>query len=274
MAALPASCGRQATNLDAPPAGRERRLAGRTPGLRVLVAEDNPVHRAYLLQILADLGHRPEAAINGMEAVKLLGMIDFDLAFLDLRMPALGGEEVLRSIRDGFIARADPCMPVVAVSAQTERGLRARMSTAGFDVFIGKPLRRSDVLQALETATSQTAPASPAVDLEAAGDWLCNGEAGIFRRILAIFVEQAGAFQGETSVALAARDSDKIRFAGHSMANSAGMLRAERLRVAALVLERAAQQRDLEAVRQALDKVERELVMVVAAARAYLGRGA
>lgn len=274
MAALPAPCGRQATNLDAPPTGRERRLAGRTPGLRVLVAEDNPVHRAYLLQILADLGHRPEAAINGMEAVKLLGAMDFDLAFLDLRMPVFGGEEVLRNIRDGFIARVDPGMPVVAVSAQTERGLRARMSTAGFDVFISKPLRRSDVLQALEAAAGQNDPASPAVDLEAAGDWLCNGEAGIFRRILTIFVEQAGAFQGEISAALANADMGKVRFGSHSMANSAGMLRAERLRVAALVLERAAQERDLAAARDALGKVERELTAVVAAARAYLGRRA
>lgn len=274
MAASPARCGRHAEELDAPPRhGREPRRSLRAPGLRILVAEDNPVHRAYLLQILADLGHRTEAAVNGMEAVKLLSAVDFDLAFIDLRMPVLDGEDVLRSIRDGHVARVQPGMSVVAVTAQTDRGLRARMSAAGFDAIISKPLRRSDVLRVIEIS-GHVCPDAPAVDLEEAGSWLCNGDSGIFRRVLRIFLEQAKAFSSEASAALAEGNIGKVRFGSHSMANSAGMLRAERLRVAALSLEKSAQNGDMQAARAGLAQVERELAPILVAVRAYLNSAA
>lgn len=273
MAALPARHMRSEPDTDAPQfSGQPLVQASRTPGLRILVAEDNPVHRAYLLQTLIDLGHRPEAAINGMEAVKLLSAIDFDLAFLDLRMPVLTGEEVLRSIRDGFIARTDPALPTVAVTAQCERGLRARMCAAGFDAFIGKPMRRSDVFQTLEKLACQSRSDAPAVDLPAARSWLCNDDGTVFKRILTIFLEQATGFLGLASAALAAGDMDTLRFGSHSLANSAGMLRAERLRLAGLAVEKASRNGDVEAAREALVQVEQELDPVTAAARSYLER--
>ncbi len=273
MAALPARHTQPEPDSDAQPfSGPELAQASTDRGLRVLVAEDNPVHRAYLLQTLIDLGHRPEAAVNGMEAVKLLSSIDFDLAFLDLRMPVLSGEEVLRSIRDGFIARADPALPVVAVTAQCERGLRVRMSTAGFDAFIGKPLRRSDVFQALKTLVNQDGRETPAVDLPAARSWLCNDDGTVFKRILNIFLEQATGFLGLASAALAAGDTDTLRFGSHSLANSAGMLQAERLRLACLDLEKASRAGDVQAARRALAPVEQELAPVTGAVRAYLGQ--
>ncbi|MEG6550512.1 response regulator [Desulfocurvibacter africanus] len=273
MAALPARHMRPESDTDAPPlSGQALAQASRDPGLRILVAEDNPVHRAYLLQTLIDLGHRPEAAVNGMEAVKLLSSIDFDLAFLDLRMPVLNGEEVLRSIRDGFIARVDPALPVVAVTAQCERGLRVRMSAAGFDAFIGKPLRRSDVFQTLKTLVDQDRHDTPAVDLPAARSWLCNDDGTVFKRILNIFLEQATGFLNLASAALAAGDTDTLRFGSHSLANSAGMLQAERLRLACLALEKTTRVDDIEAARQALAPVKQELAPVTAAVRSYLER--
>jgi len=254
---------------DTPPESRAPRLHdARKPSLRILVAEDNPVHRAYLLQLLVDMGHRPTAAINGQEAMDMLSASRFDIVFLDLRMPVLDGEEVLRAVRAGRLANVSREVPVVAVTAQNDRGLRARLSAAGFDGFIGKPLRRVDVLKAMQLV--QDGQGQQAVDLDLARGWLCSGDDSIFRRILAIFLEQVVAFPSEMAAALKSGDAVKIRFGAHSLANSAGMLRAEPLRVVCLALEKAAEAGDLDMASAMLPRAKLEIEPVAIAVRAYM----
>src|SRR5580765_4190710 len=54
---------------------------------RVLVVEDNVVNQKVAVRLLEKLGCRVDVAANGLEAVKLLGELDYDVVFMDCQMP-------------------------------------------------------------------------------------------------------------------------------------------------------------------------------------------
>ena len=92
--------------------------------LRILVAEDNEFNARHLERLLARRGHSVRLAINGREALAMLGVgrssgvdgrhslvpePDFDLLLLDLHMPELDGFQVVRRSGAGAAPRGDTC---------------------------------------------------------------------------------------------------------------------------------------------------------------------
>ncbi len=122
-------------------------------GLRILVAEDNAVNRDVAAALLKSIGHRPEFAKNGLDAVAQFRKGGFDLVLMDISMPVMDGVEALREMR--FLERelALERTPVVAVSAHAMRQQIDEYMACGFDAYLTKPLR----LDQLETEIAQIA---------------------------------------------------------------------------------------------------------------------
>ncbi len=66
--------------------------------LKVLAVDDEPVITDLMTRILGGLGHEVDVASDGAEALRLINMSDYDAILLDVKMPGLGGPEVLRCI--------------------------------------------------------------------------------------------------------------------------------------------------------------------------------
>ncbi len=66
--------------------------------LNVLAVDDEPVITDLLSRILSGLGHEVDVASDGAEALRMINMVDYDAILLDVKMPGLGGPEVLRCI--------------------------------------------------------------------------------------------------------------------------------------------------------------------------------
>jgi CheY-like chemotaxis protein len=83
------------------PLPKSQRDLNRTPGqpLRILVAEDNPTNQFVMRQLLQAAGHRPSIVGDGHQALKKLDTEIFDLALIDMHMPALNGHEVVARYR-------------------------------------------------------------------------------------------------------------------------------------------------------------------------------
>ena len=62
--------------------------------LHILLADDNPAARSQIAGLLAQLGHETTVVEDGAQAVSALAAIRFDLAILDLDMPAPAGPEI------------------------------------------------------------------------------------------------------------------------------------------------------------------------------------
>ena len=118
--------------------------------VHVLVAEDNEINALLVRKILDKLGASAETVGNGRQAVdRVQAMLDgeaaFDLAFLDIRMPEMGGIEAAQAIRAAEVQRGlkpnpPPRLKLIALTANAFPEDRAAALAAGFDGFMAKPV--------------------------------------------------------------------------------------------------------------------------------------
>lgn len=113
-------------------------------GMHVLYVEDNPANIALMTRIveLRD-GATLTVATTGEEGVATAVAARPDLVLLDLHLPDMRGDEVLRALR---LDPATRDVPVVIVTADATPGVRQRLVGLGADGFLTKPVDVNDVL--------------------------------------------------------------------------------------------------------------------------------
>jgi len=116
----------------------------RTPK-RILVVDDDPDIRQVLLDRMSSFGYVVETAIDGREALDALRQGGFDGMLLDMRMPEIGGLEVLRRTR-----KSHPDLPVVVVTALSVRQQAAQAVAEGARAYLLKPFDASQLKQMVE----------------------------------------------------------------------------------------------------------------------------
>lgn len=107
-------------------------------GLKVLMAEDNPVNRKLGLKLLEKLGCRVDVVINGLEAVETLNENQYDIIVMDVQMPEMDGLEATRKIRRMDSDKRN--IPIIALTAHAMRGDKERCLAAGMNGYIAKPV--------------------------------------------------------------------------------------------------------------------------------------
>ncbi len=123
------------------------------PGLRILVAEDNPVNQKVAVGILKRNGYGVLAAASGVEALAMLETEPLDCILMDVQMPHMDGLEATRRIRAREQAQGLPRIPIVALTANVFEADRQACLEAGMDDFIAKPLRKDDLLATIARLT-------------------------------------------------------------------------------------------------------------------------
>ena len=117
--------------------------------IRVLVVEDDPVAAdAHVLYVGRVPGFVAVGkAHSGAEARRALERTPVDLLLLDLHLPDVPGEEVLRELRADARTAA---IPVVVISADATGAAIARLRNAGADDYLTKPLDLEEFLSTVE----------------------------------------------------------------------------------------------------------------------------
>ena len=106
----------------------------------ILIVDDDPDLREGLAEVLADLGHTPELAANGAEALARLARGQVDGVLLDLRMPGMDGLSVLARIS---AMDAPPPVAVLTAVATADNTIEA-MRLGAIDHLI-KPIGRAEL---------------------------------------------------------------------------------------------------------------------------------
>ena len=114
-------------------------------GLRILLAEDNVINQKVAQKTLNKLGYRADVVANGLEAVKALEKINYDLVLMDCMMPELDGFEATAIIRDENSKVLNHLVPIVAMTANAMKGDREKCIESGMDDYLAKPLRAQEV---------------------------------------------------------------------------------------------------------------------------------
>ncbi len=131
---------------------RERSESG-PRRLRVLITEDNPVNQFLAVRILQKAGHSTAVADNGQEALEAISRESFDLVLMDVQMPVMDGFMVTAKIREMELGTGRH-LPVIATTARAMQADRRQCLEAGMDGYIAKPLRATDLLSVIASATS------------------------------------------------------------------------------------------------------------------------
>ena len=138
------------------PALASHAIAAAQPGnprpLRVLVAEDHPVNRAYMEAVLDKLGHHAVFKADGDAAVRAVADQPpgeaFDVVLMDLHMPGMDGFSAARAIRALPAPRGR--VPIVALTADAFQETRHLALAAGMEGFLTKPAHLPQLREALE----------------------------------------------------------------------------------------------------------------------------
>ena len=122
--------------------------APRATGLRVLVAEDNPVNQKVTRRLLERAGHSVVVVDNGEDALDALEMQSFDAFIVDINMTRLGGLDTVKLYRMGSLGQQH--LPIIALTADATADTRRAAEEAGVDAYLTKPVEPRRLLDTLD----------------------------------------------------------------------------------------------------------------------------
>ena len=126
---------------------------------RVLLVEDVPLNQKISTMLLQRLGYpQVDIANNGREAVDMVNQGGaYDIIFMDLQMPVMGGVDATREIRGNFLLKQQPA--IVAMTGHALTGVKEQCMESGMNHFLTKPVSLDDFRQVIPECLSLTAGA-------------------------------------------------------------------------------------------------------------------
>ena len=121
----------------------------------ILIVEDNEKNMKLARDVLQAKGYATLEAVNGEDGVRLALEHTPDLVLMDIQLPDINGVEAFRRIR---AHAATAAVPVVAFTASVTPMDRHRITDAGFDGFIGKPVNLKEFLETVRTTLAGKVP--------------------------------------------------------------------------------------------------------------------
>lgn len=160
---------------------------------RILVADDDPASRRFLLDAMIALGATVEACGDGTEAIEVATTTAFDLLLLDCRMPGAGAREVLARLQADSAAASRAAI-AVATTAELAPANRPQLLADGFADILLKPCQFDDLRRVLRLAPAHL-QSLPVLDDAAA--LLASGDSRTMRALRQLLQQELVAVCGE-----------------------------------------------------------------------------
>ena len=114
-------------------------------GLEILVAEDNPVNQMVIQRLLERSGLSVRMTSNGQECQEAYQEREPDMILMDCQMPVCDGYQATAALRE-----AGASLPIIALTANTMPGDKAKCLAAGMSDHVGKPIEITELLECIE----------------------------------------------------------------------------------------------------------------------------
>ena len=209
--------------------------AGNAAGLRILVAEDNPVNQRVIRGLLEHAGHHTFLAHDGEEALAMLESAEqpYHLAIIDMHMPQLSGPEVVQRWR--FMEKGR--LPIVMLTADARAEAQAACEEAGADAFLTKPVNSRELVETIARLAGQQAQSIAAAHIvqeqvleeSVLNDLAQMGGPAFVQDLLASFSEDSERALRDIECALLAQDYGLWRDQLHKLKGGASDVGANQL---------------------------------------------
>ena|GEM_PF-860460 len=241
------------------------------PDAQILVVDDNKVNLKVACGLLDLCAISAETASSGKQALELISAKQYDLIFMDHRMPEMDGIETAKRIREAGVIT-----PIIALTASVVVGAREMMLKAGMNDYLPKPIVNAELKALLnkwlpktkllsappEAAAASAAAASLNAIDDAAGlfwemieaiDGLSvsvgleriEGQRGMYEKTLRLMIAEIEKSYGNLGKFLSAGDMDNFRIEVHGIKGSLASVGAMSLASKAYDLEAASDKPDI-----------------------------
>ncbi len=255
------------------------------PGVRALVAEDNPVNQKLTRFMLENFGMEVLLVDNGKAAFDLLEQAQVDVVLMDCQMPEWDGLTATRAIRAREREQGRPHLPIVALSANAMPGFEETCREAGMDAYLGKPLHE----KALTTELRRWLPGRDRVDTRAQPESrpvavadlpfdlgkihrLCRGDALKIEEMLALCLSSSEDLLAQLARALEAPDLALAARLAHQIKGATAYLGASEATTLASEIEDSARSDNLEASLTAQEELESAFIRLLIPIREEIER--
>ena len=231
------------------------------PDARLLIVDDTPLNLQVIVGLLKRTRVQIDTVPNGDECIRIFGSRDYDMVFLDYRMPDMDGIETLKELKRLYPEKTKRT-PILSLTASAVVGDRERMLIAGFDDYLPKPVNTAKMEQMIirylpedkvklvelseeDDALKQLPPAIFGIkELDpAAGIGYC-GDAEDYLNALGVYRASIDQKAEDIDHALQSNDMDKYLIMVHSLKSTSRAIGAPDIYELALALERAAKDSD------------------------------
>ncbi|MEZ0059494.1 signal transduction histidine kinase/CheY-like chemotaxis protein/HPt (histidine-containing phosphotransfer) domain-containing protein [Bradyrhizobium elkanii] len=205
------------------------------PGLCVLVVDDVQINREVVAELLADDGCLVSTAASGPEAIQKCLDTEFDLVFMDVRMPGMDGLATTAAILANH-CRDDRPIAILGLTANMLPADQPLFALRGFEGVVEKPVKREELRSALVRHARRTSPVPATVPprFGRLSDDLGRERAD---RIIALYAETASQSVEEIANCYSHLDLDGVIEAAHRLAGAASNVGFDDLATAASQLE-------------------------------------
>ncbi|NOH72259.1 response regulator [Vibrio pectenicida] len=134
-----------AADLEMKPEHHARGTARQLDTLSILVVDDIRMNQVIFNQMMRKISIVPDIASNGLEAIKLVSERDYDIIFMDCRMPEMDGFEATEYLRVQKYSK-----PIIALTAGTTLEEREKCIQSGMDDILSKPYTAKELKLMIE----------------------------------------------------------------------------------------------------------------------------
>ena len=219
-------------------------------GLRILLAEDNPVNQKLAVRVLEKRSCVVTAVGNGKIALEALEKDSFDLVFMDVQMPEMDGLEATAKIREIEVITGEH-IPIIAMTAHAMKGDEERCLAFGMDDYIPKPFKASKVFETISKwvkgqegkeakgsgeALSRQQQSEPVINFEDALERAADDNE-LLKELVKLFIESSAEQMDEIRNAIEQNDPQELERAAHSLKGAAKNISANSISELAFRLE-------------------------------------
>ncbi len=251
----------------------------------ILLAEDNLVNQEVAMGMLDGLGCKVDVTADGIQALEAATRKHYDLIFMDCHMPTMDGYRATEKIRELEHLRGNECVPIIALTADIQKGIQQKCLAVGMNDYLSKPFHQSALVDILlkwlpDSDTSVQQNTAAAMDLTPADTDTPqhtdinqldtkrlsmlrqldekNGR-NILQRSIDHFLQQTPTQVKDLRYAWNNQDTEQLRMLAHTMKSSSATLGATLFSDYCVHLETAARNNQLDIMHDLISALENNL---------------